>query len=446
MNKPTKEALLYTRVSHEEQVKYGYSLDAQLEALKAYCLAQNLHVRAVFSDEGISGGTIEKRPQFKAMIEMAQSGDIILFTKLDRFSRNLIDANNVVMELDKKNVTIKAIQEDDIDTTSADGRFIFNLKLSLAQREREKTSERIREVFKHKNAIGEVTSGKVPFGYKIENKRLVFDEPKAEMARFIFETFDTTNDISETLRRFTSKYGKKRTYPTLRAMLTNEKYKGCYGSNSAYCEPLIAPEVFDRVQWRLLQNLKTTPTHEKYIFSRLIVCPLCGAKLFAFTSTSTAGNVYHYYKCANNQPYIDNRCTFKTIREDKVESELLDKVAIFADETKYKFVKSGDKDVSTDIKALRAKIKRLKELYIDGDIDKSTYSLKLSRFKSELSQLEQTQAQSKTALINEFQALNVREIYERLNARNKSIFWHKYIKRIMISPDKHVVSVEFLTD
>lgn len=48
------EALLYTRVSREEQVKFGLSLDAQLEALKSYCAENNLKIRNIYSDEGIS--------------------------------------------------------------------------------------------------------------------------------------------------------------------------------------------------------------------------------------------------------------------------------------------------------------------------------------------------------------------------------------------------------
>ena len=64
---------------------------------------------------------------------------------LDRFSRNVLDANIILKNLNDKGVSIKAINEDDIDTSTADGKFIFDLKLSLAERERNKTSERINE-------------------------------------------------------------------------------------------------------------------------------------------------------------------------------------------------------------------------------------------------------------------------------------------------------------
>jgi hypothetical protein len=105
------EALLYTRVSKEDQVKYGMSLESQLDDLQRYCSENHLKVRKVYSDEGISGGSIKKRLAFQNMIAESRPGDIILFTKLDRFSRNLLDANITVQELDKKNVEIRGCEK-----------------------------------------------------------------------------------------------------------------------------------------------------------------------------------------------------------------------------------------------------------------------------------------------------------------------------------------------
>ena len=84
------------------------------------------------------------------MLEKVKAFDMILFTKLDRLSRNVLDANNINQLLINNNCVMKAIDEDDIDTSTADGTFMFNLKVSLAQREIEKTSERIRFVFERK--------------------------------------------------------------------------------------------------------------------------------------------------------------------------------------------------------------------------------------------------------------------------------------------------------
>lgn len=56
-----KNVRLYIRVSHEEQVKFGYSIDAQINALKTYCKENKLIVKGRYVDEGISAYSIKKR-------------------------------------------------------------------------------------------------------------------------------------------------------------------------------------------------------------------------------------------------------------------------------------------------------------------------------------------------------------------------------------------------
>lgn len=68
-------ALLYTRVSKEDQVKYGMSLQTQLDDLTRYCSENHLNIRKVYSDEGISGGSIKKRIAFQNMISESRPGE-----------------------------------------------------------------------------------------------------------------------------------------------------------------------------------------------------------------------------------------------------------------------------------------------------------------------------------------------------------------------------------
>ena len=115
------KVFLYLRVSSEEQVKHGYSLDAQYEALKDFCEKNNHVVLGVYKDEGISGRKpYTKRP---AMMELLNDlgkvrPDIILFTKLDRWFRNIKEYYKVQDILDKYKVDWKAINEE-YDTSTA---------------------------------------------------------------------------------------------------------------------------------------------------------------------------------------------------------------------------------------------------------------------------------------------------------------------------------------
>ena len=151
-----KYVACYCRVSTDEQAKFGFSIQAQKDALEKYC-KKNGYNYEFYIDEGISA-SMKKRKALNEMLNKLNSFDMILFTKLDRLSRNVLDANNINKLLIENKCTMKAIDEDDVDTSTADGTFIFNLKVSLAQREIEKTSERIRFVFRNKREKGEVTS------------------------------------------------------------------------------------------------------------------------------------------------------------------------------------------------------------------------------------------------------------------------------------------------
>ena len=89
-----KNAAVYIRVSTEDQARDGYSLDAQLKAIKRYAQQNDMIIdpQYIFKDKGISGRKAEKRPAFMEMIKQAKSKDkkfdIILVHKMDRFSRN----------------------------------------------------------------------------------------------------------------------------------------------------------------------------------------------------------------------------------------------------------------------------------------------------------------------------------------------------------------------
>ena len=125
---------LYARISVEDKNKPQYSIDAQIARLKKFANENNYTIYDIYVDNGISAATIKKRKALLKLIDDSDNFDILLFTQLDRFSRNVLDANNLVQIFNQKSVMIKAIDEDDIDTSTADGKFIFDLKVSLAER------------------------------------------------------------------------------------------------------------------------------------------------------------------------------------------------------------------------------------------------------------------------------------------------------------------------
>lgn len=125
----------------EDPIKIGYArvssnsqnLDSQLDALtQAGCLK-------VFADK--ASGTKASREKWDKLLEYLRSGDTLVITELSRMSRSLMHLLQVVKELEEKEVNIISLREN-IDTTTATGRFFISIIGAVSQMERELKSER----------------------------------------------------------------------------------------------------------------------------------------------------------------------------------------------------------------------------------------------------------------------------------------------------------------
>jgi len=118
----------YARVSTKEQ-----NLDLQIDALKAEgCLK-------IYQDN--VSGVKSDRPQLTELLENVREGDTIIIWKLDRLGRSIRNLIDLINFLNKKKVNLKSIN-DPVDTSTPQGRFLFNLSASLAELERDTIRER----------------------------------------------------------------------------------------------------------------------------------------------------------------------------------------------------------------------------------------------------------------------------------------------------------------
>ena len=144
-----KQVFLYVRVSTEEQAMHGLSIEAQTAALESWARENGNKVVGVYTDAGISARKpASKRPALQRLLEdvRAGKGELVVFTKLDRWFRNISEYYKVQEVLERHNVDWKTIHED-YDTSSASGRLKINIMLSVAQDEADRTSERIKAAF-----------------------------------------------------------------------------------------------------------------------------------------------------------------------------------------------------------------------------------------------------------------------------------------------------------
>lgn len=118
----------YARVSTKKQ-----NLEMQIDALK------NAGCQLVYEEQ--ASGAKEERPELQRMLGQLRAGDTVVVWKIDRIGRSLKHLVNLIAELHQRGVGFHSLS-DSINTTTAQGRLVFNIFASLAEFERELISER----------------------------------------------------------------------------------------------------------------------------------------------------------------------------------------------------------------------------------------------------------------------------------------------------------------
>ncbi|TPE52688.1 recombinase family protein [Amaricoccus solimangrovi] len=185
---------IYTRKSTEEGLEQEFnSLDAQREACAAYIRSQKHEgwsaLAERYDDGGFSGGSME-RPALKALLADVAAGriDVVVVYKVDRLTRALADFARIVAIFDAGSVSFVSVTQA-FNTTTSMGRLTLNVLLSFAQFEREVTAERIRDKIAASKRKGMWMGGQVPFGYRVEARKLVPHREEADQVRAIFEQY-----------------------------------------------------------------------------------------------------------------------------------------------------------------------------------------------------------------------------------------------------------------
>lgn len=185
MSANTKQAIGYIRVSTDKQVTEGVSLEAQEAKIRAWADLNDYELVGIYSDEGISGASMNKRDGLKAALKDMKSGMALVAYSLSRLSRSVEDTLAISRQLDKIGADMVSLSEK-IDTTGAAGRMIFNMLAVLAQFERDQIAERTQSALRHKKATGKVYSP-TPYGFEAINGELIRVAAEADVVAEIVE-------------------------------------------------------------------------------------------------------------------------------------------------------------------------------------------------------------------------------------------------------------------
>ena len=437
----------YRRVSTDEQALHGYSLQTQDDTLDEYCKTKGYKIVGDYVDEGISGAKPPlKRPALKRLLDDVQAGkiDIVIFTKLDRWFRSIEQYYKVQEILERNNVVWQAVLED-YNTATADGRLKVNIMLSVAANERERTSERIKVVFKNKVKNGEVISGSVPTGYIIQKdengrKRLVKDPETQHIMEEYWEMILKYNNNFKTALYLNNKYNLTRSQESWGRLRHHELYTGVYRGIEGYCEPYVSRE-----DWLLVNskpNIKKTQKNRVYLFVGLVLCPDCGRSMKGHSTSNSRNAQYKAYKCRYG---VQRLCSYRTsINERKIEQWLLDNLKNLI-MTEIEVESKAKPKPKTDVNKLKERMRKLNVMYMNGHLDDDEYLSQADEINALIVKATQEIAETERDItpLKEVLKMDLIPTYEAMSEEDKRRFWRAIIKEIHVEGNE-VKGVVFL--
>ena len=490
--KPPLRVAAYCRVSTDKDDQLN-SLDAQRRFFQAYIGEHPGWTPAgVFADEGLSGTSIKRRPQFTGMIRRAMAGeiDLIVTKEVSRFARNTVDALQVTRQLKERGVGVLFLN-DNIDTRDSDGEFRLTIMASVAQEESRKISERTRWGQRQAMKRGVVFGNNSLYGYTVKDGGLTVLPEQAEVIRRVYRKFLEEGKGAHTIAR---ELTGELVPPPLRTegawsstmilrLLRNEKYCGDLlqkkylttdylshqkipndGSEEQillrdHHEAIVSRERFEAVQRELAERAGAAADKSRfsarYWFSGKVRCGACGRSFTVKRTRRADGGEYQRFVCRGRldpagacqmravRGQVLLACARRVLGELALDSgtiirELLGELRTMEGEQRG----GGAERLRQAIARQEGRKGRALEAFLDGDLAREDMRRVVARCEAELErlrgQLEELEGREGTERDEErFAALRTR--LERELEGGDAVL-DEVIGRITVYPDCFLVS------
>lgn len=304
----------------------------------------------VYSDLGISGTGIEKRNDFKRLLQDCEEGkiDIILTKSISRFARNTVDLLNVVRHLKELGIEVR-FEKEGISSLTGDGELMLSILASFAQEEVISTSNNIKWAIKKKFESGKPQCRYKIYGYRWDGDNLVIEPEEAKIVKLIFQMY--LNKVSAERMEIELKEmgviatnGGYFNIGTIRDMLLNITYTGNLLLQKSYTpnplarrkvknngevpkyyvennhEAIIPMEMFIQVQEerkrRKAEGQRANFGKNITCFSCRVKCPICGKNYMRNSRSKNSDGVKaHIWTCGTRLTGGSKACPGKTINE-----------------------------------------------------------------------------------------------------------------------------------
>ena len=456
---------LYCRLSVEDikdengkkkrNIDESNSISNQKQILSDYAKKHGYTNTMFFVDDGISGTSFD-RSDFNRMQRMVEEGKIgtIIVKDLSRFGREHIEGGRLAeIVYPTLGVTFISIHEN-VNTSTGEGMEMMPFYNIFNEWYAAQTSKKIRDVWKSKSDNGKRVSPTVPFGYMKDpanKEKWLIDEPAAEIVRKIFALCLDGRGPSQIARQlekenimvpsaYYQSVNRKCSQKvpigschwdtkTVVHILENRQYTGCavnfksstvsykvhkkvYFDEEAQViipnmqEPIISEEDWLKVQELRKNKRRPTKTGRTSLFSGLVFCPDCGAKLH-FCASKSLRRDQEFFRCAN---YKDGRgtCKIHYIRDVVLEDIVKEAISGLADFVKcheavflYMLAKKNSAMQKAEYNRMKLAVERdekriknidrlIKSLYEDkvlGELEDDRYTTLMSEYEKEQREL-----------------------------------------------------------
>ena len=385
MDNERKIAGVYIRVSTEDQAREGFSLGEQKEKLLQLCSFKDLEVYKVYKDAGISAKDMEHRPQFQEMLQDMKEGKInyIVAYKLDRITRSVRDLEELISVLEQYNCFLLC-DRDDVNTSTANGRFFVRMLTVLSQLEIEIVSERTKFGLNGAIKSGHIP-GQRPFGYtKSEDKKMIVDNATRPYVEKIFDMYLEGKSFQQIANYFKENniYPKKKWHDTtIQKIIDNKIYMGDYEQykrigKQENLEPIVYMNVVEpiisRAKWEECQkqkerNQRTYTRDRIYTFFQRLKCPSC-SRIMKCKGSGGTKRKYMYYTCEHchinfNEYHVEH--LLRDFIYDLLEYDMAVK-KFFLPVLEDKENNIDTTTIDKEIRDLEKQRNRIKDLYIKG--------------------------------------------------------------------------------
>ena len=431
------------------------SISNQKQILSDYAKKHGYTNTMFFVDDGISGTSFD-RSDFNRMQRMVEEGKIgtIIVKDLSRFGREHIEGGRLAeIVYPTLGVTFISIHEN-VNTSTGEGMEMLPFYNIFNEWYAAQTSKKIRDVWKSKSDNGKRVSPTVPFGYMkdpADKEKWLIDEPAAEIVRKIFALCLDGRGPSQIARQlekenimvpsaYYQSVNRKCSQKvpigschwdtkTIVHILENRQYTGCAvnfkSSTVSYKvhkkvyfdeedqviipnmqEPIISEEDWLKVQELRKNKRRPTKTGRTSLFSGLVFCPDCGAKLH-FCASKSLRRDQEFFRCAN---YKDGRgtCKIHYIRDVVLEDIVKEAISGLADFVKcheavflYMLAKKNNAMQKAEYNRMKLAVERdekriknidrlIKSLYEDkvlGELEDDRYSTLMAEYEKEQREL-----------------------------------------------------------